>query len=41
METLSGSDLINLIRSVFPSFPGDKQLGILVDVPVDIELRPR
>ncbi|MCK5059055.1 MAG: hypothetical protein KAT34_20575 [Candidatus Aminicenantes bacterium] len=37
METLSGSDLINLIRSVFPAFPGDKQLGILVDVPVDID----
>jgi hypothetical protein len=37
METLSGNNLINLIRSVFPAFPNDKKLGILVDVPVDID----
>lgn len=37
METLTGNDLINLIRSVFPAFPGDKKLGILVDVPVDMD----
>jgi hypothetical protein len=33
MEKLSGDELINLVQSVFPSFPGDKKLGILVDVP--------
>lgn len=38
MEKLSGNDLINLIRSVFPSFPGDKKLAILVDVPVDMDM---
>ncbi|MCK4766277.1 MAG: hypothetical protein KAW12_29045 [Candidatus Aminicenantes bacterium] len=37
MEKLSGKDLINLIRSVFPPFSGDKKLGILVDVPVDMD----
>ncbi len=37
METLSANDLINLVRSVFPHFPGDKKLAILVDVPVDID----
>ena len=33
MEKLSGDELIKLIQSVFPSYPGDKKLGILVDVP--------
>ncbi len=33
MEMLSGDELIKLIGSVFPLFPGDKKLGILVDVP--------
>lgn len=35
MEKLSGDELIKLIQSVFPSYPGDKKLGILVDVPRD------
>ena len=33
MEKLSGDELINLVQSVFPSFPDDRKLGILVDVP--------
>jgi hypothetical protein len=33
VETLSGNELLNLIQSVFPRHPGDRQLGILVDVP--------
>lgn len=33
MEQLSGDELIKLIQSVFPSFPEDKKLGILVDLP--------
>lgn len=37
MEQLSGNDLINLITSVFPHFPGDRKLAILVDVPVDLD----
>lgn len=35
MEKLSTEEIINLIKSVFPLFPGDKRLGILVDVPRD------
>jgi hypothetical protein len=35
MEKLSGNELIKLIQSVFPFFPEDKKLGILVDVPGD------
>ncbi|MCP4151810.1 MAG: hypothetical protein GY757_28965 [bacterium] len=35
MEQLSGTELINLIQSVFPTFPEDRKLGILVDVPKD------
>lgn len=37
MEKLTGDELIRLIQSVFPSFPEDKKLGILVDIPKDIE----
>lgn len=33
MEQLSTQDLINLIHSVFPLFPDDRFLGILVDIP--------
>ena len=33
MEKLSSQELIQLIESVFPHFPEDIQLGILVDVP--------
>jgi hypothetical protein len=33
MEKLTGEELIKLIQSVFPRQPGDKKLGILVDVP--------
>ncbi len=33
MEKLSAEDLVNLVKSVFPPFPGDRKLGILVDVP--------
>jgi hypothetical protein len=33
MEKLTGEELVNLIQSVFPKHSGDKQLGILVDVP--------
>jgi hypothetical protein len=35
MPGLTGTDLANLVRSVFPSFPEDRALGILVDVPRD------
>lgn len=35
MEKLSGDELIKLIQSVFPTYPEDKKLGILVDVPRD------
>jgi hypothetical protein len=35
MSGLSGTDLANLVRSVFPGFPEDRALGILVDVPRD------
>ncbi|MGE5741250.1 MAG: hypothetical protein ACM32H_04360 [Candidatus Aminicenantes bacterium RBG_16_66_30] len=33
MPGLTGTDLTNLVRSVFPGFPQDRALGILVDVP--------
>ncbi len=33
MEKLSEDELVALIKSVFPRYPGDKKLGILVDVP--------
>ncbi|MCP5105992.1 MAG: hypothetical protein GY950_21590 [bacterium] len=35
MEKLSGNELIKLIKSVFPTYPEDKKLGILVDIPRD------
>jgi hypothetical protein len=35
MPGLTGTDLENLVRSVFPGFPEDRALGILVDVPRD------
>jgi hypothetical protein len=35
MEQLSSQELVNLIKSVFPPFPDDHQLGILVDIPLD------
>lgn len=37
MEKLTGDELMKLIQSVFPTFPGDKKLGILVDIPKNIE----
>ena len=33
MPDLSEKDLVDLVRSVFPGHPGDRTLGILVDVP--------
>ena len=33
MDKLSSEELTNLIKSVFPCFPHDKNLGILVDIP--------
>jgi len=33
MEKLSSQELTDLIKSVFPHFPDDRQLGILVDIP--------
>jgi hypothetical protein len=33
MEKLSSDELIMLIQSVFPTQPGDRKLGILVDIP--------
>ena len=33
MDKLSSEELVNLIKSVFPCFPYDKNLGILVDIP--------
>lgn len=33
VEQLSRDDLLNMIKSVFPSFPEDKYLGILTDIP--------
>jgi hypothetical protein len=35
MPGLSESDLVNLVRSVFPGYPEDRDLGILVDLPRD------
>src|SRR5512135_2756464 len=35
MPGLSRIDLENLVRSVFPGFPEDRALGILIDVPRD------
>ncbi len=35
MSGLSGADLANLVRSVFPGFPEDRSLAVLVDVPRD------
>ncbi len=35
MPGLSETDLVDLVRSVFPGHPGDRALGILVDVPRD------
>jgi hypothetical protein len=37
MNKLSQDDLINLIKSVFPHFPDDRSLGILVDIPREQE----
>jgi hypothetical protein len=37
MDKLSSKELINLIKSVFPCFPHDKNLGILVDIPKNPE----
>ncbi len=33
MPPLSEKDLVDLVRSVFPGYPEDRSLGILVDVP--------
>ena len=33
MEKLSSTDLVNLVHTVFPLFPEDRLLGILVDIP--------
>jgi hypothetical protein len=33
MSELTTADLVDLVRSVFPARPGDRALGILVDVP--------
>lgn len=33
MEKLNAKELVNLVHSVFPPLPGDRRLGILVDVP--------
>jgi len=33
MTSLSGRDLANLVKSVFPRFPEDRVLAVLVDVP--------
>ena len=35
MSGLSEIDLVSLVRSVFPGYPEDKALGILVDIPRD------
>ena len=35
MSGLQAKDLVNLVRSAFPRRPGDRTLGILVDVPRD------
>jgi len=33
MESLSKEDLVGLVQSVFPQFPEDRRLAILVDIP--------
>ncbi len=33
MSLLEAKDLVELVRSVFPRLPGDRSLGVLVDVP--------
>ena len=33
MSSLTGKELTNLVRSVFPRFPEDRALAVLVDVP--------
>ena len=33
MPGLSEKDLVDLVRSVFPGYPEDRALGILVDIP--------
>ena len=35
MNTLSASELVQLVRSVFPSLSGDRRLAVLVDLPRD------
>jgi hypothetical protein len=35
MPGLSEKDLVDLVRSVFPGYPEDRTLGILVDIPRD------
>ncbi|MBM3312743.1 MAG: hypothetical protein FJY80_14690 [Candidatus Aminicenantes bacterium] len=35
MSSLTGKELANLVRSVFPRFPEDRILAVLVDVPQD------
>lgn len=41
MEKLSSTDLVNLVHAVFPKFPEDRFLGILVDIPhTEAEDRP-
>jgi hypothetical protein len=35
MSALVAKDLVELVRSVFPALPGDRELAILVDVPRD------
>jgi len=35
MPGLSEKDLVDLVRSVFPGYPEDRSLGILVDIPRD------
>lgn len=35
MSRLTTRDLVDLVRSVFPPHPGDRALGVLVDVPRD------
>ena len=36
MAGLTEADLAALVRSVFPGYPGDRKLGILVDLPRDL-----
>ncbi len=35
MEVLTDRDMLQLIRSVFPAYPDDRRLGIMVDIPRD------